>query len=298
MKLNYKNIEIIELDLTTMCNARCPLCFRSSQLFPEKFKTQFWRSPIQIVEQLKMFPRLTTVYLIGQMSEPTTHPEFIDLVKTLKNMKLKIKICSNGDLHDNEYWKTLGKLLNDDDQVWFTLCGTTQKMHEHYRVGTQLSRILEHAECLRSARKVDGARALLFEYNKDDIHSDEMKRILQNFSRYEIITTSFQPENTDKDFFPIRKDMLAYKKINALANQMMKAKSSQIECQSIYERQIQIDPFGGIWPCYVHFESMSAKFQTWDQDYQQILEKKNSCCRFCQRSILDYCQSHNVPDII
>ena len=298
MKLDNKSIEIIELDLTTMCNARCPLCFRHSQQFPEKFKKPFWRPLSQIVDQLKTFPQLATVYLIGQMSEPTTHPEFLDLVRTFKSMKLKIKICSNGDLHDDEYWQQLGHLLDNDDRVWFTLCGATQTVHEHYRVGTHLDAILQHARCLRSARKVDGARALVFEYNKDSIYSDEMKRLLEQFSHYEFITTSFQPESTGKDFLPTSKDLLAYKKIDALATQMMKVKTSRIECQSIYEHQVQIDPFGGIWPCYVHFESMSAKCQSWNYDYQPILDKKNSCCRFCQQSILDYCQRHSIPDII
>lgn len=36
--LEVEEIESAELELTTLCNAKCKLCFRQSKLFPEKFK--------------------------------------------------------------------------------------------------------------------------------------------------------------------------------------------------------------------------------------------------------------------
>ena len=112
------------------------------------------------------------------MSEPTTHPGFIDLARALKSVGIHLRICSNGDLHDDNYWNDLGSILDDNDRVWFTLCGSTQAMHEHYRVGTTLHKVLQHARALRTIKKVDGARALVFKYNENDIHSAEMKIIL------------------------------------------------------------------------------------------------------------------------
>jgi MoaA/NifB/PqqE/SkfB family radical SAM enzyme len=72
------------------------------------------------------------------MSEPTLHPEFLKIVGEIKKMGLKIKICTNGDLHNDEFWNTLSFLLDDNDEIWFTICGCKQETHEYYRKNTNL----------------------------------------------------------------------------------------------------------------------------------------------------------------
>ena len=54
-------------------------------------------------------------------------------------------MCTNGSLHDVSYWRSLAELMTDDDRIMFALCGSTQQVHESYRVGTALSKILDNA---------------------------------------------------------------------------------------------------------------------------------------------------------
>lgn len=49
MKLDFDKVEIVEIDLTTMCNASCPLCFRNHKDFPEKYSKPFARSTSDIL---------------------------------------------------------------------------------------------------------------------------------------------------------------------------------------------------------------------------------------------------------
>lgn len=169
--IEFDTIELVELDLTTICNARCPLCYRNTKDFSEKYKKSSYRSYEEIMAQISSFKNLKTVYLIGQLSEPTTHPDFLKILKSLKDENIGIKICTNGDLHNDLFWRELGKTLSDNDEVWFTLCGSTQKLHSHYRVNTNLVRILHHAEVLRSMRRVDCVKCIRFRYNQEDICS-------------------------------------------------------------------------------------------------------------------------------
>lgn len=37
-------VKVVELDLTTMCNAACPLCFRNHADLPSKYEKPFFRS--------------------------------------------------------------------------------------------------------------------------------------------------------------------------------------------------------------------------------------------------------------
>ena len=84
------------------------------------------------------------------------------IARELKKLGKKLKICTNGDLYGDDFWELLGQTLDDQDEVWFTLCGSTEEMHAKYRVGTSLKRLLAHAQALRSARSIDSARALKF----------------------------------------------------------------------------------------------------------------------------------------
>jgi hypothetical protein len=63
-------------------------------------------------------------------------------------------------------------------------------MHAKYRVGTSLKRILKHASALRSKNKIDGVRALTFQYNQEDLASKNFYDIIQSFSKVEWISSN------------------------------------------------------------------------------------------------------------
>ncbi len=297
--LDFDKVEVAELDLTTMCNAACPLCFRNHKDFPEKFQKPFARDALEILGQLQSFKNLKKVELIGQLSEPTTHPQFIQIVKQLKQCKKQLKICTNGDLYGDDFWTFLGQSLDYQDEVWFTLCGSTEEIHSKYRVGTSLERVLEHARALRRAKKIDGARALQFQYNQEDLASERFTSILSEFSRVEWIAscipdlkTQFKCEFQHQDFYPPQEILNSYKRLNAFS----RITTSEIDCQSIDEHQVQIDPFGNIYPCYLFFENNAS--QMWNFNYSSILEHKHECCRFCQRRVSELKNKLKLNSII
>lgn len=294
-QLDLSTIEVAELDLTTMCNARCPLCFRQSKSFPARFQNlKFCRPASEIVSQLeKDLPALKTIFLIGQMSEPTTHPEFLDIVKCLKEtMHLKVKICTNGGLHDEQYWSDIGLLLDQsNDEVWFSICGSTEEMHSRYRVGTSLQTILKNAAALREVSKVDCAKFIVFKYNYDDITSSKFKaQIASQFTKVEWLDTNIELDaeskyaEIDEGLLPRSEVLASHKRAMAIAD-FCQTRGSMVDisCQSLFDKQIQIDPFGNIFPCYTYFES--NPLETWNRDYSDILAGRCKCCKLCNSKI-------------
>ncbi len=242
--IDLDTIELIELDLTTICNARCPLCYRNTRNFSGKYRKAFYRSYDEIATQILSFRNLKTVYLIGQLSEPTTHPEFLKILAYVKSLDLTVKICTNGDLHDDSFWRELGGILSDEDEVWFTLCGSTQDMHEHYRVNTSLERILHHAEALRSVRKIDCAKCLRFRYNQEDIESRKFADIVKDFSKVERLDTchplsreSYNYNFTYDDLLPVEDVLQEYRKIDTMSK-FYNSRDPSVYCQSIEEKSL------------------------------------------------------------
>lgn len=82
--LDVEEIESAELELTTLCNAKCRLCFRQSKLFPEQFKQPFVRDLVEIQTQLETFKKLRRVELIRQLSDPLCYLQLPQLVRWLK----------------------------------------------------------------------------------------------------------------------------------------------------------------------------------------------------------------------
>ncbi|MCD6106974.1 MAG: tungsten cofactor oxidoreductase radical SAM maturase [Caldisericaceae bacterium] len=89
-KLDLKKVYI---EITNRCNLNCKMCFR-----------RFWKDPLgemdferfkEILEQLKEFPLLETIYL-GGIGEPTIHPDFVKIIKLTKEAGYRLEFGTNG----------------------------------------------------------------------------------------------------------------------------------------------------------------------------------------------------------
>ena len=161
-------IEEVEVELTSICNAHCQLCYRNYKSYN---KAKVIRSIQEVIDQLKEYKDLKRIKLVGVESEPTIHPDFLIFIRWLKWKDIQIEICTNGDTNNEEWWRELGVLLGEEDEVYFTICGSTQELHETYRKGTKLANILRNAAAMREAgKKTDYAQCIRFEYNDDDFH--------------------------------------------------------------------------------------------------------------------------------
>lgn len=280
----------IEIDLTTLCNANCPLCFRNQKNYPQKYKKPIIRDINDLIKQLDLFNSLKTVLLIGQLSEPTLYPYLFKLIEYLNSRNINIKINTNGDTHDDLFWYELGNLLKDSDEVRFTICGSEQNIHEKYRKNTNLQNILRHSDIIRNIRKIDSLNCIKFNYNKDNLNSDEFLDICNKFTSYIIFNTNTLDKsnyNNIENFNDFDIDIpntFSFTKIKKYADFLFRLKNNNILCKSETNNSIYIDVYGIIYPCYYFFEQNFNDI--WSFDYKDIKSKKFLCCSLCQKEIL------------
>ena len=128
----------ISFEPTTSCNLRCPECpsglrsfTRPTGMLPEKlFK--------QTIDELSE----TLLYLIFYFQgEPYLHPKFLDLVKYASQKKIYTATSTNAHyLTDEAAKQTIESGL---DRLIISIDGTTQEVYEQYRVGGNLSKVIE-----------------------------------------------------------------------------------------------------------------------------------------------------------
>lgn len=281
----------LEIDLTGSCNAKCPLCARNYKSTSVQYKS---RHLDEITAQLDEYPNLKLVHLVGAYSEPTLYKDFLNLCHYLVGRNVALEVCTNGDTHDPEWWGKLGEILTEKDSVYFSVCGSTQELHETYRVNCSLENLLENARAFRKANKygVDYIQHIKFEYNAADLDSPRMKEILAEFSNINLTETLFtRPHDIYKDPYNLDK-LEAAKEMQHKYNVIGKyaernwnnkdKKKHQAACCSIEENSIHVRQDGKVYPCYVWMEE--SGIEDWDGDYDKITNLNYECCKYCEKN--------------
>jgi len=138
----------ISFEPTTACNLRCPECPSGLRAFTRptgNLKADFFRSTLdQIADRL--------MYLIFYFQgEPYINPAFLDMVSYAHKRKIYTITSTNGHfLNVENAEKTVKSGL---DRLIISVDGTTQDTYEQYRIGGQLSQVLEGAKNMVEAKK-------------------------------------------------------------------------------------------------------------------------------------------------
>ena len=299
--LNLDFFEDVELELTTLCNAKCPLCYRNSVYFDKHYPKTIIRPLNKIIEQLEQFKNIKYIRLVGSISEPTLYKDLFKLIEYLNARKILIEICTNGDTHNEDYWRELGRILKETDKVYFTICGSTQELHETYRSGTSLKNILRNAKALRESKHIDYCQCIRFNYNDNDLNSNTFLKMVSDFShKYFTETFLFKDTNLYKNkidiekFKPAPKKIKKYIKCLKLTENVLK--HSGCECQAYLGRWCQIDIYGNIYPCYFFLEESQGKL--WNGNWREIRNGKYHECRFCKTYIRKFINENDLSYII
>jgi len=282
------DIEEIEMDLVGLCNLQCPLCTRNYSHAEHMLKKNV-RHIDDIIKQLDTFPNLQRFFIAGAVSEPTMYKYFIEFLEYLNSRNIYYELFTNGNTHNEAWWEKVGSLVPDYCKTYFTICGSTQELHEKYRVGSSLDEILRHAAAYRkNGRCNDYIQHILFEYNKEDLKND-MGPIFDQFSNKLLVDSEGIRRLTDYrvDF---AKDIMPRNSRDKLIRQLFKDRPRpddgnkyEIQCKSIQEKKVYINQFGKISACYIHAEFEQDYFEGEEFDYTDIIEFNYPDCFLCEK---------------
>ena len=302
--LSLPKVIDLELELTTLCNAQCQLCYRNYKSFKEHYPENKVRPLEEVIAQLETFPDLEWIRLVGSISEPTLYKEFFPLVRYIKSRGINIEICTNGDTHNPSWWAELSLYLTAEDKVYFSICGSTQELHEVYRKNTRLVNILQNASGFRTEKKNDYAQCIRFAYNSDNFDSEEFAQMVSVFSNV-YWTETFLLKETSNYVNVVNIDLLQpnakkiddYRHIDKLAKTKFASPvKGRASCMSWNNQSQQVDINGKVYPCYLFLEASNGK--PWDGDYEKILGMEYDVCKYCDRAVIELCDKKDLRYII
>lgn len=287
MIVKKSDIEEIELDLTGTCNLSCPLCTRNYSHANHLVEKNV-RTIDQIIKQLDEFTNLQRFFIAGAVSEPTMYKDFVKFIEYLNSRNIYYELFTNGNTRTEQWWVDLGNIIPEHCRCCFTVCGSTQELHERYRVGSDLAQIMRNAAAFReSGRQNDWIQHIRFQYNAVDRESPGMKEIFSQFSNVILVETEGIRRLNDHKLIvpdgvaplPTRDKMIKM----IFKNRPTPGDQVTINCRSLENKKVYINQFGQISACYIHAEFEQDYFDCDDFDYADILSFKFSDCFLCEK---------------
>jgi 4Fe-4S single cluster domain len=165
-------IDTLHIELTTFCNAACPVCSRTFFLKKNKEFPLLHLDIKKIYDiEKNIIKNLKKIQLCGTYGDPILHPRFFDFIDYfLENTNAVIEISTNGQPHKDKWWKLLGEKLGNRGHVIFGLDGL-ENTHSIYRKNTDFNKIISNAINFIDAGGEAHWQFIPFKHNEKDIIS-------------------------------------------------------------------------------------------------------------------------------
>jgi len=172
MIYQFKDIKVVHLEITTKCNANCPMCGRNAfgVVCPNLQLTELTLEDCKKIFPPTFLKQLTDISFCGAYGDPACAQELLEIIKYMhsNNPNLKIEVYTNGGVRSASWWKKLACLIKKGGKVIFAIDGLEDTNHI-YRRGTTFSFILRNVKAFIQA----GGRAqwdfIVFKHNEHQV---------------------------------------------------------------------------------------------------------------------------------
>jgi MoaA/NifB/PqqE/SkfB family radical SAM enzyme len=175
-----EDIKDVHLELTSKCQARCPMCPRRInggilnplitlvEIDLPTFKQWF---PLDFLKQLKTF------FMCGNLGDPIIAQDTLEIFQYIRevNPNIHLSMHTNGSARTVEWWKELAKL---NIRIVFGIDGMSDT-HHLYRIGTDWHKIIKNCEAFINAGGWAEWHMLVFKHNEHQVNEcEELSKII------------------------------------------------------------------------------------------------------------------------
>jgi len=263
--INYSDIRDVHLEVSTFCNASCPLCPRNFRGYPHNDgypELNFTLDSAHKIFTADFLNQLHSIRINGNYGDIVMNPESLKIVKYFRkhNKSLNISISTNGSARNSNFWKTLATL---DANIIFCLDGL-EDTHHLYRKNTVWKTVLKNAKTFINAggratwklikfdhniHQIDACRQLAKDMNFENFQSvDHGRNVGPVFDKVGTLTHTIGKYSGISEF-----DVLFYKKKTdkVLLEDITsdRAPKKNIMCKALQMRSIYVAANGDVSPC-------------------------------------------------
>ena len=253
---NLNQICDVHLEITSKCQARCPMCPRRIQGGP--INPNFELNEISLETFKKWFPiefiiQLRSLFMCGGLGDPIIAADTLEIFQYIRsiNSKIILTMHTNGSARNKQWWIDLAKTQVN---ITFGIDGL-EDTHALYRVDTNYNQILKNAKTFIDAGGKAFWKFLAFKHNEHQIEECRHTSKELGFEEFNVLHTGrylnkqYQSLNIDGTpahiLYPTDTSLKIIKLIEAGA----KFPVSSITCKAKAGNQIYVAADGKVTPC-------------------------------------------------
>jgi organic radical activating enzyme len=240
---NLKNIKVLHLETTTVCNAACPQCGRGDSRYfnEEKDSNELTINHITGTYTEKFIKNLNKMFMCGNFGDPAAAKDTLDIYKYFKkhNPNIVLGMNTNGSIRNPNWWAELAGIFNNPySYVVFSIDGL-EDTNAIYRRNTVWSKIIENAQAFINAGGSAHWDMLIYEHNEHQI--DTVKKLAKDLG------FSWFRAKVSKRFYTNPVEFLKPPKNYSLPN--VTGPVTPISCHALNEQSIYVAANGHVLPC-------------------------------------------------
>jgi len=258
-------IEWLDIELTSFCNIECKGCFRviskhSGEILNREYIT------IDVIRerfQKDQFPSIKIINFCGSVDEPTTHPQFFDIIRHFADWNAHINIATNGSLRTTKWWTELAGILPSSHAVTWGIDGSDE-LSEVYRQGSNFAKVEQNYRAFNAAGGRSNWQFIVFEHNEHQLEEAKAKATAEGFKSFKTIISH-------------RKDTTGGVKSAKTEKIDNAPEIPYISCKYGNQKRIFINHRGNVIPC-CHLNSKMMEYDATGiikDDFEQLLEDNN-----------------------
>ena len=236
------NVKEIHVEPTSVCNAECPMCARNINGTGINPYIKLKSLPLAWFEQNikpEHISQLDKVFFCGNVGDPASAPELLDIIAYFKKHKpeLVIGLNTNGGLKTKDWWSRLGHLLDGElDYCVFSIDGLQDTNHL-YRRNVKWDKLMENVEYYISTGASANWDMLVFDHNKHQV--DQVRSLAKKMQ-----FNWFRSKETDRwDTYT------ADLGVSPASDYTPPSYGKDILCEKDRDNSVFVDYTGKFWPC-------------------------------------------------
>lgn len=232
-----RDIKVLHLEPTDVCQLRCPLCARETD--PNFNKNQQHHLDMYKIMQVfdaDFISRLDKMFMCGNYGDPAAGKYTLNIYREFRklNKDIVLGMNTNGALQNTLWWNELGRIFNQPhDYVVFSIDGLEDTNHI-YRRGINWQKLIANIQAFIDAGGSAHWDMLVYRHNQDQV--DECEQLARDMGfRW------FRAKVSKRGFVDRLEAPIGW------ANP--RVRGTKINCHALNEQSLFIDACGRISPC-------------------------------------------------
>jgi sulfatase maturation enzyme AslB (radical SAM superfamily) len=185
---NLTDICHVHLEISSLCNAACPLCPRN--FYGYEYNDGYIERNLTLLETKQIFQRefvqqLDEIYINGNFGDAVMNPETVEIIEYFKSCSstLKISMSTNAGARNREYWQALAAL---GVKVIFCIDGL-EDTHSLYRQNTLYSTVIQNAKIFIASGGEAVWKMIDFDHNKHQQATAQALSEQLGFKKFQLV---------------------------------------------------------------------------------------------------------------